>query len=82
MTADVSLVSSVAVKSTDAELDEETEKYLSFWIEVNAVLPVEELALRNPIPEIAFSFFVCLAVWIDFLGSISAATIDVTSSTH
>ena len=80
LTADVNLVSSVAAKETVDALEEETEKNLSFSMDVKAVLPTAELAFKNPIPEIAFSFFVCLALWIDFFGSISAATIEVTSS--
>jgi hypothetical protein len=68
------------VKATDDALDEATEKYLLFVTAVNAVLLVSELAFKNPMAEIAFSFLVCFAECIAFLGSISAATIEVTSS--
>ena len=48
--------------------------------DVNPVLVVNDFELRNPIPVIALSFLFCLDVCIALLGSISAPTIEVTSS--
>ena len=74
------LVSSVDSKSTAAAFEELSEKYLSEAIEVKADCVKVVCEFRNPMPEIAFVAFCCFCVSRIFFGSISDATIDVTSS--